>query len=373
MKVNFKHVIVLAVSVAFSNVAFNQKTNVTSAVLEYQKYNMFSGDMQANQNALNNAKKFIDLAAEHPDTKEDEKMLYYKGLIYYCMTEIAAMDQKNVPDEKVLEQNYLTAKESLMKAYNGPKGKYKSDVVEFTDQRAGMAFEMAMKLYKDSSYEIASQMFAGAYEIKQLIGVENAEAKSNAILCMKYVVNSCLDKKDYDKAVTFVKGFEEAFPKSIEPLTTMANVYLNKQDNVNAEIYLNKAIAIEPNNKDLFYVIGSIYMDLKQNEKAEENLRKSLAIDPNYTEAQYQLGAHLYNWAAEYRSEAFKLEPNDKREAELIAKSNEKMSKAIEVLDKYIEKNPNDKVVLQILFETNYKTGNKDKAMEYKKRLDALK
>lgn len=373
MKIKVQHILFVALVAFVGNTTFAQKTNVTSAVLEYQKYNLFSGDLTANKNALNNAKKFIDLAAEHPDTKEDEKMLYYKGVIYYCMTELSAMDQKNVPDENLIKANFEIAKESLTKAYNGPKGKFKTDAVDFTNQRAGMAFDMGLKLYKDSSYEMASQMFMGAYQIKQLIASENLEAKGNAILCMKQVVNKHLDKKEYDKAVEFVKPFIEYFPKDVEPLTSTANIYLMKGDNTQAEVYLNKAIAIEPNNKDLFYVIGSIYMDLKQNEKAETNLRKALEIDPNYTEAQYQLGAHLYNWAAEIRSQATQLELGDKREADLMAQSNAKMAGAIEVLDKYLTKNPNDKVVLQILTETNYKIGNKEKAAEYKKRLDALK
>lgn len=373
MKTKIQHILFIALLAIVGNTAFGQKTNITSAVLEYQKYNMFSGDLTANQNALNNAKKFIDLAAEHPDTKEDEKMLYYKGLIYYSLIEISSMDKKTKPDENAIKANFAIAKESLTKAYNGPKGKFKSDAVDFTNQRAGMAFDMGLKLYKDSSYEMASQMFMGAYQIKQLISVENLEAKGNSILCMKQVVNAHLDKKEYDQAAEFTKTFIEAFPTDVEPLTSTADIYLMKGDNAQAEVYLNKAIALEPNNKSLFYVIGSIYLNLKQNEKAEINLRKALEIDPNYTEAQYQLGAHLYNWAAEIRSQATQLELGDKREPELMAQSNAKMAGAIEVLDKYLEKNPNDKVVLQILTETNYKIGNKDKAMEYKKRLDALK
>jgi hypothetical protein len=42
-------------------------------------------------------------------------------------------------------------------------------------------------------------------------------------------------------------------------------------------------------------------------------------------------------------------------------------------LEKYASQNENDKAILDILYKTNMKLGNIDKAQEYKKRLDALK
>jgi hypothetical protein len=46
---------------------------------------------------------------------------------------------------------------------------------------------------------------------------------------------------------------------------------------------------------------------------------------------------------------------------------------ALEPLEKYVSQNPDDKAILDILYKTNMKLGNIEKAKEYKTRLDALK
>jgi Tfp pilus assembly protein PilF len=47
--------------------------------------------------------------------------------------------------------------------------------------------------------------------------------------------------------------------------------------------------------------------------------------------------------------------------------------RALVPLERYIAKNPNDKDVLNILFQINRSLGNSEKALEYKKRADAIK
>ena len=56
--------------------AFTQKKNETSAAVEYKnKFNpaLRSMDFETAQKSILSAKEFIDLAAEHPDTKESSK------------------------------------------------------------------------------------------------------------------------------------------------------------------------------------------------------------------------------------------------------------------------------------------------------------
>jgi Tfp pilus assembly protein PilF len=112
---------------------------------------------------------------------------------------------------------------------------------------------------------------------------------------------------------------------------------------------------------------------LKQNEKAEESLKKALEIDPNYSEAQYQLGAHLVNWAGDLQTQAGELNYKDPRVAELDKKAGEILLRGSQVLEKYVEKNPNDKTVLEILYKTYYRLGDTEKAAQFKKRADSIK
>lgn len=236
-----------------------------------------------------------------------------------------------------------------------------------------MYFDMGIKLYNERNFEQATQAFLGAYGVKQFLGEEFKDAYTNTTLSLNYAVDSLLDKKQFDKASQLAKSALEVMPKNIDVLITLVNINLQKGDAVMAEKYLNRALAIDPLNKQLYYVLGTSYIDLKQNEKAEEALRKAIEIDPNYSEAQYQLGAHLVNWAGDLQTEASNLDYKNPLVAELDKKASEILLKGSLVLEKYIEKNPNEKVVLEILYKTFYRLGEVEKANIYKKRAEAIK
>ena len=149
-------------------------------------------------------------------------------------------------------------------------------------------------------------------------------------------------------------------------------------------------------------------MDKKENDKATAALQKAIEIDPNYNEALYQLGAHLYNLAVEKRNKTVEMDYKDPKTAQLEKEAMDLFKQALVPLEKYESLNPSEKEVeriklsykekfesgkfdnnklieaqkaeittacsiLDILYKTNMKLGNIDKAQEYKKRLDALK
>jgi Tfp pilus assembly protein PilF len=163
------------------------------------------------------------------------------------------------------------------------------------------------------------------------------------------------------------------YPNDRDLLLELVNINIDAGDAAGAEAALNEAISTDPNNKQLHYTIGTIYIDLKEYEKAENALNKALEIDPNYADALYQLGAHLVTWAGETKTAANQLKFGDPSYNKMIEDSEATYKRALIPLEKYIEKSPNDKDVLNILFQLNRSLGNSEKAMEYKKRADAIK
>lgn len=188
----------------------------------------------------------------------------------------------------------------------------------------------------------------------------------------------------------------------------MVNINLQKGDVSGTEKYINKALDLDPLNKQLYYVLGTSYMDKKENEKATAALQKAIEIDPNYNEALYQLGAHLFNLAAEKRNATLDLDYKDPKAVKLEAEAMELFKQALVPLEKYESLNPSENEVerikkmykekmesgkfdnaqlldaqkteitnacgiLDILYKTNMKLGNIEKAKEYKNRIDALK
>jgi tetratricopeptide (TPR) repeat protein len=192
-------------------------------------------------------------------------------------------------------------------------------------------------------------------------------------LSLSALVDKLIDAKEYDKAITSANSVLEVFPKNMDALISMINIYLQKGDVSNTEVYINKALEIDANNKQLYYILGTSYIELKENEKAATALTKAIEIDPDYNEALYQLGAHYYNWAAETRTNAMNLDMKDPKVKDLEKRANELFTLALVPLEKYIEKNPNEKSILDILYKTNTKLGRIEKGQEYKKRLEELK
>ena len=375
MRINFQLIIasIFATQIGFG--AFAQKANVTDAALLMKKYNPMAG-LEASKNLLTKAKAFIDIAAVNTETAGSAKMHMYRGEIYFGLIEVAAMESASTgtkPDEAQLKEYEAIARTSFNKVLEDPKKEFIQDIQSFLNFRSSMYFNMAISAYETKKYDMATQLFIGAIQVKTFLNEKYPDAEVNAQLSLSLTVDSLLNAKSYDNALEIAKQVHEAIPSNIDVLISLVNIYLQKGDVVGSEVYLNEALAIDPMNKQLYYVLGTANMDLKENEKAEKALTKALEIDSNYTDAQYQLGAHLYNWASQLKYEAGQLAENDPSFEYMIQKATNMQYRSLALLEKYIVKKPEDKVVLDILRKTYSKLNNIEKADEYKKRIEALK
>ena len=375
MRINFQLIIasIFAIQIGFG--AFAQKSNVTDAALLMKKYNPMAG-LEASKNLLTKAKSFIDIAAVNTETAGSAKMHMYRGEIYFGLIEVAAMESAATgtkPDEALLKEYEAIAKASFNKVLEDPKKECIPDIQSFLNFRSNMYFNMGIKSYETRNFEMATQLFVGAIEVKSFLNEKYPDAEVNAQLCLSRTVDSLLKVKSFDKALELADFVNEAVPQNIDILILLVNIYLQKGDVIGSQKYLNEALALDPNNKQLYYVLGTAYMDLDENEKADNALSKALEIDPAYNDAQYQLGAHLYNWAAQLKKEAGQLPENDASYEPIMEKATAMQYRSLALLEKYIAVNPLDKTVLEILRSTYSKLGNNEKASEYKNRIEALK
>ncbi|MFM6934664.1 MAG: tetratricopeptide repeat protein [Flavobacteriales bacterium] len=374
MKRNF---IKLSAGIAFTALTFGsfaQKKNVTDAIMTFKKYNPMSNGIEPSKKTAEEARKYIDLAAVNPETAEDFKMHLYRAEIYYSMIEIATLDAAKTPIDDTKMKEYETiSKASFKKVLDDPKKTYTSDAQNFMGMRSDLMFNQGIEAYNNKKYDESLNAFLVSYYLRTFINEEYKDAEINTTLSLNNYVDKLIDAKEFDKAIEAVNNVLEIFPNNIDALISMVNIYLQKGDVANTETYINKALAIDAKNKQLYYILGTSYIELKQNEKAAEALSKAIEIDPEYNEALYQLGAHYYNWAAETRTAAMNLDMKDPKVKDLEKRANELFTLALTPLEKYIEKNPNEKSILDILYKTNTKLGRIEKGQEYKKRLEALK
>ncbi len=383
--------------------SFGQKTNETSAALEYNKYAdimakmMMGGEnnMEAGKKALLKAKGYIDLAAAHPETKESAKTLFYKGEIYTGLLIASAEDTTYIKEngEQLLNEGLASYKAAF------PNKKYKEEVLNSINMKKGMFGMATDMIYKAGKFKEAAEMYDLQVQLSDVVGEIDSSSIFNAGLCAekagdmemaadRYMKAAKIDykapliyalaanalrktgKKAEAKEILSVGS--KKYPNNKDILLEMVNTDIEAGDNAAAEASLAAAIAADPNNKQLHLTIGTIYIELKQDEKAEAALNKALAIDPNYADAQYQLGALLSGSAITMKQQASQLKQGDPNYDKMLAKADEINKRAIVPLEAYIQKNPNDKQVLLILAQIHRSLKNPEKSAEYKKRADAL-
>lgn len=383
--------------------AFGQRTNETSAALEYNKYaDIFAKMMMTGENNLDAAKKtllkaksYIDLAAEHPDTKESPKTLFYKGEIYTGLLIASAEDTVYLKEngDKLLEEGLASYK----KAY--PNKKYADEVKNSINTKKGMFGMATDAIYKAGKYKEAAEMYDLQVKLSDVVNQVDSSSIFNAGLCAEKAGDMAMAAERYTQAAkinyrtpltyalaanalrktgkraeakALLAEGSKKYPNSKDILLEMVNTDIEAGDNAAAEASLAAAIAADPKNKQLHLTIGTIYIELKQDEKAEAALNKALEIDPNYADAQYQLGALLSGNAITMKQQASQLRQGDPNYEKMLAKADELNKKAVAPLEAYIGKNPNDKQVLIILSQIHRSLKNPEKAAEYKKRADAL-
>ena len=412
---------------ALTTAAYGQKKNVTTAAVEYGKLRPMlldprGMDLEGAKKSALVAQKFIDLAAAHPDTKEDQKMFLKKGQIYTAIAMLDGMDSSYTAASP--EDHFNTAIAAFESGFanGGKKTRDIEDAVRESRQyftrlgdmawegkkygEAGELFEYAARYfgainvldttviyYSGVGYENGGDDESAARMYDQLAAVDYRGAKGATLA-------AAIHKKmgNTTRSIELLQGAQKKFPNNREVLLGLVNAYIDAGDAVGAEKALSDAIAKDPNNEKLHYNSGTIYINLGdqakkeadaiQDEtlkaqkleetaeaylKAETALNKALEINPDYVDAQYQLGAHLYNWASQLREQAAFLKVGDPREAQLNKLTEEKTNASIVALEKYIESAPDDKGILRILWKSYYKKGDTEKAKQYKARLDAAK
>lgn len=343
---------------------FAQKKNITDAALLMKKYNPMK--FESAKKNVNEAKNFIDQAAVNPETKDDFKMHLYRGEVYYALTEIASMDKReNGIDEKTIESYIEIAKESFKKVTEDPKKRWVSDMESFFSQRLNFTLTLGDKSFEKKDFYNAALMYGGGYFINSIMNKEDTTLSKYTAYCFQMDVDQKLAAKDFDSAMILADQVYALLPKDIRVLTTIINIYLQKGDITLSEKYLNEALAIDPKNSQLYYVLGTAYMDLNEYTKAEEALLKAIQYNPENSESLYQLGAHYFNWAKQLKMEASQLDYKDPKVAEYDEKIRKLNLNSLKYLEPWIEKNPGECSVYQVISQLYYQLDNEEKDNEF--------
>jgi tetratricopeptide (TPR) repeat protein len=411
--------IILAVIASVAIITANaQSAKVVSAWKYLKDYN----DSQ-DPDYIMKAKEAIDLASQHPDTKEQAKTQVYRGQIYmelFRKSLKAEMDKKKDPDPKknevaafqaVTTNDLFTAYDAFAKAKTlDVKGNYASEINKGIGDVTIYTSNKAVYDYNAKNYAAALSSFEKAYEIS---GSKDTATLTNLAITAERGANYDKAKEYYQKmadqkvgrGATYVQlmnvymnlkdtvgGFEAlkkgrtAFPNDINLLLNETDFYIKSNKSAEALANLNQAIQAKPNDHILYFARGNMYDNLsnpkdakgKELEKpkdaeekmklAEADYKKALEIKPDYFDALYNLGALYYNDGVNLGNKANTITDQKKYEAE-IKRANDAFNLAVPVLEKAHSINEKDKATIIALKNIYYRLQMKEKGDAMKEKL----
>jgi tetratricopeptide (TPR) repeat protein len=409
--------------------AFAQPGKVQTAWRAISDYKSTLSDGKPDAESLAKAKESIDVAAEHPDTREKAKTWVYRSEIYYYIfrTNLKAEQDKlgSVADKderleaaygNVDTTAYMQALSSLKRAEKMDKDKdYSTEISMIGSMVYPEINNLAVGKHKVKKYSEASGFFEAAYELSKVaFGKKDSLIINNAIICAHkgkdfarirnldkkmiadkiaspYTYQSLFDAnmalKDTVAALQTLKDGLVAFPQDTYLMNRETEFYLVSGKQEEALANLDKAILKDPGSAQLFLVRGNVYDNLANPKdgsgkdrdkpknyeelmgKAEADYTKATQLNPQAFDIWYNLGAMYNNWGAYYQTKADNLVKALQEQKVNEAKAKELFNKAIPPLEKALNVKPDDKGAMFALRKLYLLTGQNDKADKMTERM----
>jgi tetratricopeptide (TPR) repeat protein len=188
--------------------------------------------------------------------------------------------------------------------------------------------------------------------------MKNPELTAEQVEQLKSQV-SALDEEITKLHLLAVDMYEKALamdPESLDYMTDLSSAYLDAGMLDKAAALLEKLVAKNPTNPDIFYKVARSHhlaiAEDKDNatlhlQKAKEYYQKTIDLDPTYSDAMYYLGT-------------------------LYMDNDQDYANAVKYFEDYIKLVPEDKVAWARLAQCYGKLGEEEKAIEAAKKLDEL-
>jgi len=393
-------------------VAFSQSAKVQTAWRNLQDY-----ETSKDVSSLAKAKEAIDLATNYEDTKEKAKTWVYRSKIYYALFKNSLeQEEKKVPatvtdkNERLTKaygavstDNFKETDVASTKALTLDKDKsYQADLAMLGMQMLNDVNNLAVGKYNAGKYKEAMGYFEESYGASKMMGKKDTSQLTNAIICaqkekdnekVKYYDQKAIDEKisapfnyssmydaklglkDTAGAVQTLKSGLIAFPnsKELRDRETERLLSIGKYDEAIAG--LDKAIADNPKNANLYRARGDAFFSVANPKKtakpknydelmgkAEESYKKATELDPKNADVWGNLGVVYNNWSVEQSLRCDDLIKQATKLKECEAKTKEMYDKAIPAFEKAIDLNPNDRASMKILEKLYLLTNQPDKA-----------
>ena len=369
----------LVALIALPVLTFGQAKNVRKAQSSLEK------------GELAEAKQYIDPAINDEKTKDDGKTWYTYGDIYLA---IATDSTKSVQVDKPYEKALMAYRK--VKDFEKENSLYAVQADQQVQQVWANAINSGASLYSAQNYEEAIKLFDVAKlavpedTTAYIYGGVSAQQSGNMSVAAEnyaYLVDSLdykskdfynqlvyiylVEDKDEEKAITYLRKAQDAFPDDSEFLKREITMLINQEMYDEAEQKLARAVDAEPDNPMLYYNQGYLYEQMDNSDQAIESYKKAIEKDPKYFDANFNLAAFYYNQAADILAEANNMdlkEYQEKGEA-IEAEAKEYFQKALPYLETSQSLEPDNQKVLETLATVYTRLEMSDKAEEINNKL----
>lgn len=370
-----KKILFTFIGAAITAASFSQSSNVTAAWNYMNYYN--NGDGVQN---LEKAKNAIDQAAVDEKTAPLAKTWFYRGQVY----QLIFSDSTLIPQHDMAQAEAVKSYKKVLEI-NDPKFKQWKDYTRYLLALGPGSFNAAITQFERKNYEQSYKYFASISDINSMLEAQNEKpnieldkALGNAALSAEnagdtkaaidaykkltekypdakyFLLLSRLEKKDGNKdaAIATLDAGIAKFPQSIDLLIDKLNIFIGDNKHEQAMDMLNKAIALDPNNDQLYYALGTAYEKLGKGDEAKAAYEKATQINPRNFGATYNMGAYYFNQAGSLNDEMNKLgysKADQLKFEELKKKRADIFKSAKPYFDKCKELNPDDALTLKAL------------------------
>lgn len=381
-----KTLLTLATAAAFAaglpSLVSAQTSAVTNAIL-----NQRTG-------LLDKARADIDKAIVNEKTSTKAKTWFTRGEIYQGML------------ESPIYSKQLQAGEGLQKAFESfnktieldtKTGEFGKQAITKMDNLYGRAFNDAVTSYNAKDYDKAIASYKLASQIKPqdttavLYSAYASEAKQdfpaaktsyNQLLAMNYksvtlysrLFQMAKQENNQSEASKILQQALVAYPTNKGFMLEDLNMSLAGGKGEDALGKINKSIAADPSNSNLFAVRGSMYDQQKKTELAVADYKKAVELDPKNFDAQFNLGVYNYNKAADFYTKASKM---DLKTYQVSGKKAEVEGKkffeaAVPYFERALELQPNDRNTLTSLKKIYFRLGRTAESARLETKLQSL-
>ncbi len=371
-----------------------QNSAVTNAILSQK-----AGQMDKALTSINEA-------IVNEKTKDKAKTWFTRGEIYNQLLDpntqaLFAKYTKDMQPGEALQK----ATESYNKALqlDGPAGEFGKQVPARLQNLYALAFNAGVKSYNDkdydkaiASYKLASQLspadttavLYGAYALEakqdyagakanynQLLGMDAYKTKPAPVSVYTRLLQIARQEKNDAEAQKVLKAGLAAYPNNKSFLIEDLNMSMSGGNSEAALEKINKTIAADPTNANLYAVRAGIYDQQKKSDLAQADYKKSIELDPNNFDSQFNMGIYNFNQAANLYTKASKL---DLKTYQLKGKPLEAQGKkyfeaSVPYFEKALEIQPNDAGSLSALQKVYFRLGRNADSKRMEDRLQALK